>query len=328
MTIKDIAKEAGVSSAAVSRYFNGGSLGEEKQKRIKAVVEKYHYVPNQAAQSMRTGKSGQIGVIVPKIHSDSLSQIMHGIADGLSENDYNMILGLTEGAVEKEVQYINMMTLSKLEGIILMGTTMTPHLRNTIERCPIPIVITGQAFEGFPCVYYDDQNAMRELAQLMLKKRKNIAYIGAPETDPAVGIKRKEGVIKAFKEMDKDPSKLISVETSGFDMRHGYTSMKELFSKKKKIDGVLCATDSLALGAMKAIREKKLSIPDDIAIAGIGNNLAGQVTTPELTTVRLYFEQCGQTAARMLREMIENGKEGYPISQIKLGYEIIERESI
>ena len=328
MTIKDIAKEAGVSSAAVSRFFNGGSLGEEKQQRIREVVEKYHYVPNQTAQTMRTGRSGHIGVIVPKIHSDSLSQIMHGIADGLSENDYNMILGVTEGKVEKEVQYINMMTLSHLEGIILMGTTMTPYLKSAIEKCPIPLVITGQSFEGFPCVYYDDLNAMRELAHLMLDKRKNIAYIAAPETDPAVGLKRKEGVIKAFKEKDMDPSKLVSVVTQGFDMKNGYEAMKELFAMRKKIDGVICATDSFALGAMKAIREKKLSIPGDISIAGIGNNLAGQFTTPELTTVRLYFEQCGQTAAKMLGEMIEIGREGYPISQIKLGYEVIKRGSI
>ena len=152
MTIKDIAKEAGVSSAAVSRYFNGGSLGKDKQEIIRKVVEKYGYTPNQTAHSMRTGKSGQIGVIVPKIHSDSLSQVMHGIAGELQVNDYTLILGITESDPEREVNYIKTMQLNRMEGIILMGTCMTPHLKNTIAQCDIPIVVMRQAFKGVSCI--------------------------------------------------------------------------------------------------------------------------------------------------------------------------------
>ena len=326
MTIKDIAKEAGVSSAAVSRYFNGGSLGKDKQEVIRKVVEKYGYTPNQTAHSMRTGKSGQIGVIVPKIHSDSLSQVMHGIADELHANDYTLILGITEGDLEREVNYIKTMQVNRMEGIILMGTSMTPHLKNTIDHCDIPIVVTGQAFKGVSSIYYDDFNAMKDLATLMLKKRKKLAYIGATESDPAVGIERKKGVLKAIANDGGNPDDLSYVISEGFEISDGYNAMNKLLKSRKKIDGVLCATDTMAIGAMQAMKEKGIKLPDDISIAAIGNSLAGKVVTPELTTVRLYFEECGKTAVQLLTSMIRS--EDYPVSQTKMGYEIIERRSI
>ncbi len=327
MTIKDIAKEAGVSTAAVSRYFNGGSLGEEKREIIRRIVEKHDFSPNQAASSMRTGKSNQIGVIVPKIHSDSLSQLMHGIATGLSEKDYTMIVGCAEGSTEREIHYIKTMENSGMQGIILMGTVMRPYLMDTIKHCSIPVVITGQSFTGVPCVYYDDKNAMRELTAMMLKKRKHLAYIGAIEEDLAVGKARRLGALKAFEEAGRDPKELVCV-TSGFDIDDGYEAMKKILAKHKKIDGVLCATDSMALGAMLAIRDARKRIPEDVSVAGIGNSRAGKVTTPQLTTVRLFFEQCGETAVRLILERIASEGKSVPISQIRLGYEIIERGSI
>ena len=327
MTIKDIAKEAGVSTAAVSRYFNGGSLGEEKRECIRKVVQKHGFTPNQSASSMRTGKSNEIGVIVPKIHSDSLSQLIHGIATGLSEKDYTMIVGCAEGDTDREVHYIKTMENNGMEGIILMGTVMTPYLMDTIKSCSVPVVVTGQSFAGVPCVYYDDKNAMRELAAMMLKKRKHIVYIGAIEEDVAVGKNRRLGAMKAFEDAGRDPKEMVFA-VSGFEIEDGYEAMKKILAKHKKTDGVLCATDSMALGAMLALRDAGKRIPEDVSVAGIGNNRSGMVTTPQLTTVRLFFEQCGETAVRLLSEMIAAEGKSIPISQIRLGYEVIERGSI
>ncbi len=327
MTIKDIAKEAGVSSAAVSRYFNGGSLSEEKKALISKVVDRHQYIPNQTASSMRTGKSGQIGVIVPKIHSDSLSHLLHGIADELKKSDRTMIVGCADGDTSREANFIRTMERGGMEGVILMGTTMTPHLTTTIDKCSIPLVVTGQSFSGVPCVYYDDFNAMRELTALVLKKRKHLAYIGAIEEDIAVGKTRHLGFIKAVEDAGLKPED-TAFAISGFNIDDGYSSMRKLMKKHKKIDGVVCATDSMALGAMLALREAGRNIPEDVSIAGIGNSTSGRVTTPQLTTVRLFFEQCGETAVRLLEEMINAGNKSIAISQIRLGYEIIERGSI
>ena len=327
MTIKDIAKEAGVSAAAVSRYFNGGSLGKEKQNKIREIVGKYNYVPNQTAQSMRTGKSGQIGVIVPKIHSDSLSQIMHGIADELEKMDYTMILGCAEGKTEREVNYIETMQKNRMEGIILMGTVMTPYLKDAIDHCKIPLVVTGQSFDGVPCVYYDDFNAMKDIAALVFKKRKKVAYIGVMDEDVAVGKNRRLGVLKAAEEAGLNPDDIITVE-SGFNMEESLVVSRELVSSHPEIDGVICATDSIAHGAMLAVKESGKRVPEDVSITGVGNTLADIVSEPQLSTVQLYFEQCGRTAVGLIEDMISGNKKTSVISTIMLGYDIIERGSV
>ena len=265
MTIKDVAKAAGVSSAAVSRYFNGGSLSEEKREKISKVVEKNHYVPNQTAQSMRTGKSGQIGVIVPKIHSDSLTQIMKGIAKSIEQWDYSFILGCTEGKQEKEVEYIESMQRNRIEGIILMGTVMTPYLAASIKKSKIPIVVTGQTFENVPCVYFDDKSAMFDLTKLMLKKRKKLAYIGVTEEDLSAGRARKTGVEKALEESGMDKSSLVT-RISDFTIEGGYESMKSIIDDECDIDGVICATDLIAFGAIQALKEVNLSLALELTL--------------------------------------------------------------
>ncbi|MCR5837811.1 MAG: LacI family transcriptional regulator [Lachnospiraceae bacterium] len=327
MTIKDIAKMAGVSVAAVSRYFNGGSLSDEKREIIQKIVEENNYVPNAMAQTMRTGKSGNIGVIVPRLDSESFAQIMAGIADEVEKINYTVILGVTDNKKEKEIYYIEQMEKSKMDGIILMGTYMTPHLKTTLEKCSIPIVVTGQHFKGVPSVFYDDKSAMYDITKLMLKSRKHIAFIGAPSIDRAAGKMRKEGVEKALEEAGIDKKSLIAYE-SDFTIDGGYETMKKILKSHKKVDGVICATDRMAHGAMLAIREAGKNIPDDISITGVGDSWGDKISSPQLTTVQLYYKKCGQTAVNLLWGLMKGESDSHLISKVMLGYSIIERGSV
>ena len=327
MTIKEVAELAGVSTAAVSRYFNGGSLSDEKRKKIRKIVEKNNYSPNALAQTMRTGKSGHIGVIVPYIHSNSMSQIMEGIAEGLKANDYIFILACTDGEKEKEVMFIESMQKSGMDGIILMGTVMTPHLKDTIDNSIIPIVVTGQSFKGVSSVYHDDIHCMKDITQLMLKKRKKIAYVGVDEEDAAVGQARRKGVEKAFLEAGIDADKLI-IGKSDYTMNGGYNETLRLIKDYPDLDGIICATDRIAHGAILALRESGKKVPKDVSVSGVGNSWADIVSQPQLTTVKLYFEDCGRVAVRILMEAIKSGEKDFPVRSVKLGYQIVERGSI
>ena len=120
MTIKEVAQLAGVSSAAVSRYINGGSLSDQKREKIRKAIELTGYRPNLMARSMRTGRGGQVGVIVPKIHSDSVSAVMAGISNTLAEAGYMTLLGNAELSDEKEIRYLELMQNNQVAGIILM----------------------------------------------------------------------------------------------------------------------------------------------------------------------------------------------------------------
>ena len=201
MTISDIAKLAGVSSAAVSRYLNGGPLSEQKRAVIQAVVEKTGYSPDTAAQTLRTGKVRQVGVIVPSISSQSVGQITSGIATELSASRYLMLLADTELDEQMELEYLTALQRNHVAGIILLGYDSSPQLCKALKDCRVPVVVTGQRFADLPCVYNDDRSAARDLTRKMLEHgRKNIVYIGGSEQDPATGIARRQGVQDALRE--------------------------------------------------------------------------------------------------------------------------------
>ena len=147
MTISDIAKLAGVSSAAVSRYLNGGPLSEQKRAVIQAVVEKTGYSPDTAAQTLRTGKVRQVGVIVPSISSQSVGQITAGIASELDAKNYLLLLGNTELDAQRELGYLTAMQRNHVAGIILLGSYYTPQLAQALKNCRVPVVVTGQRFQ-------------------------------------------------------------------------------------------------------------------------------------------------------------------------------------
>ena len=128
MTISDIARMAGVSSAAVSRYLNGGPLSEQKRVAIHEVIEKTGYRPDMAAQTLRTGKVNQVGVITPSISSYSVGQITAGIVSELDKHRYLMLLGNTDMDERRELGYLNVMQRNHVAGIILMGSFYTPQL--------------------------------------------------------------------------------------------------------------------------------------------------------------------------------------------------------
>lgn len=301
MTISDIAKMAGVSSAAVSRYLNGGPLSEQKRAIIREVVEKTGYRPDTTAQTLRTGKVNQIGVIAPSIGSQSVGQLTAGIASELDARNY----------------------------LLLLGSYYTPQLAQALKNCSVPVVVTGQRFPEVACVYNDDHTAARELTQRMLEHgRRRIVYIGGSERDDATGIQRREGVQDALRDAGLDGDQLPRICCNAFTVEEGQRCMQELLTRCPFLDGVVCVTDTVAFGAMHALKQAGRQIGRDVGLAGIGDSWAGSVTDPGLATVRFYQKQVGQEAARILLQMLEEKEYGGPVRQVTLGYQVVERGSL
>lgn len=232
MTISDIAKMAGVSSAAVSRYLNGGPLSEQKRAVIHEVVEKTGYRPDTAAQTLRTGKVNQVGVIAPSIGSQSVGQITAGIASELDAKSYLMLLGNTELDAQRELGYLTAMQRNHVAGIILLGSYYTPQLAQALKNCRVPVVVTGQRFQDVACVYNDDRTAARELAQRMLDHgRKRIVYIGGTERDDATGVQRREGVQDALNAAGLNGEQMPRICCNAFTMEEGQRCMQELLAR-------------------------------------------------------------------------------------------------
>lgn len=329
MTIKDIAKMAEVSTAAVSRYMNGGSLSAEKKERIRAVMEQTNFRPNMAGSLLRTNRINQIGVIVPKINSESVSQVAAGIANELTDSQYLFMLGNCNENTDLELQYLSIMQENHVSGIILMGTCISAAHEAAFAKCKVPLVVTGQNFPGVPCVYHDDFNAAKELTQRMLAKgRRRIAYIGVQERDPAAGLARRKGVQAALNEAGLDGEHMPRLAGT-FDHRSGLACMTELLAMDPALDGVICATDVIAIGAMDALKKAGRCISQDVGLAGLGNSWPDTIVDPPLTSVDLYQVQCGQVAARMLLAQLADGSaEQRALLHTQIGYTLVDRGSL
>ncbi|MCR5546680.1 MAG: LacI family transcriptional regulator, partial [Lachnospiraceae bacterium] len=264
MTIKEVAELAGVSPAAVSRYLNGGSLSGAKREIIKKTIEETGYRPSVAAQVMRTGRVNQIGVLVPKVNSDSVSQVLAGITSELQSHGYLAVLGSYDSDDEKEISFLQAMETNQAAGVIVMAMDMTPEKKEIYDSLSMPVVVTGQNFKGFSCIYHDDYNAMKQLMKAMMKAgRKHIAYIGALEKDLQAGLARRRGAEAAYTEAGFQKKELITASV-GFTPEEGYEATKKILKKYPEIDGVLCASDLIAVGALQAIRESGKKAGDDI----------------------------------------------------------------
>ncbi len=323
MNIEEIAKMAGVSRTTVSRYLNGGYVAEEKKERIGKVIGETGYRPSVQAQSLRTKKSRQIGVILPKISSDSISEMVEGISSVLGAEGYFLLLANTENNEKAELNYLDIFSRNKVDGIILIGTVMTQAHREAFSALSIPFVIVAQQVDGFSCVYYDDYGAAYALTQLLLEKGNKIGYIGVREDDKAAGYNRKRGFLAALREKGREFDASYG-EVALFNMQSGYEQASELFARHPDIDSLFCATDHIAAGALLYLKGAGISVPEQVRVVGVGDGKISRVTSPTLTTAHLYYNECGKKAAQILLERITGD---VPVQDIRLGYQIVERES-
>ena len=199
MTIKDVAALAGVSPAAVSRYLNGGSLSEEKREKIQATIEQTGYRPTAAAQLLRSGQQKQIGILVPKIYSDSVALIMEGITEIVQKAGYVGVMGDTHGDEQKELEFISLMEANQAAGVIIMGTTVTARRVDAYKASRMPIVITGQNVAGMPCIYHDDYHASKELTRRTQKAKDAIQVLKSRKAELQDGLGGQRGWLAQFR---------------------------------------------------------------------------------------------------------------------------------
>lgn len=325
MNISDIAKLAGVSSAAVSRYLNQGYLSEEKAEKIRKVIEETNYVPSVQAQTLRTRKTKLIGVIVPKISSEAVSRMVGGITGVAEEEGYQILLANTDNSLEKELGYLGVFQSKQVDGVIFIATMFSKSHKKILSEMTVPVVILGQYLEGYDCVCHDDYLSAKNMVRHMVSQGKEkITLIGVDERDVAAGFQRRLGYEDALKEAGIVPRQDWMV-TGTFEMDSGYVHAKKLVDSNPQIDAMFCATDSIAVGAMTYLREQNISIPAQIAVAGVGDTRMSNVVTPKLSTVHLHYKTGGQEAAKRLIGKMQGDQS--EIRQLKLGFELICRQS-
>lgn len=324
MNINEIAKLAEVSRAAVSRYLNNGYVSEEKKERIKKVIEETGYRPSSQAQTLRTKKTKMIGVVLPKINSSSISRMVAGISEVLSESGYQMLLANTDNNIEEELNYLETFKENYVDGILFVGTILTGRHKKLLGECKVPVVMLGQRLKGYSCVYQNDFQAAEELAEILLAGSKKPCFIGVTEKDEAVGRNRRAGFEAALSKygIACPPEQFMEAD---FSMEAGYHNMQEILDKIPDVDAVFCVTDTIAQGAMACLADRGKRVPEQARIAGMGDSALSRMTRPKLTTVHFHYRTTGAEAAKMLLEQL--GGKKTVCRELQMGYEIVEEES-
>ena len=325
MNIAEIAKLAGVSPSAVSRYLNHGYLSQEKKEAIRRVIEETGYRPLAQAQALRTRKTKTIGVILPKIDSFSIGSIMAGIDSMLERRGFQILLADTHNDPARELDYLDSFDDQRVDGVIFIGTVFTARHITMLKKGRVPVVVVGQQLAGVSCVYHDDYHAFYDMTRLMTDKGcRRLGYIGALPQDKAVGQERSRGYCDAVRDAGlEDQAGHIAV--AGFTVSSGREKARELLEAYGPLDAMICATDSMAVGALQYLKSQGIRVPEDIRLTGQGGSDLCEVTIPTLTTIRYFYEDSGANAAALLLERLENPES--PAKEIKLGYTIVENGS-
>ena len=323
LTIVDIAKMAGVGSTTVSRYFNGGNLKKETREKIKKIVEEYNYSPNTFAKALKGTDSKIIGVIVPCLHSYVSSNTLKYIDKNLKENNYETLIMNADFDEEKQLDYIRKLARMNVDGIILLPTTMSKSYESTIKSIDVPVVLLGQEGEYTYSVEYNDFNAARDLANFVLAcGHRKIAYLGVGEEDIAVGYYRKLGFMTTLEKYNLSP---VDVLITNFGMEDSYRLTNENIDKLKKATCLICATDNLAYGAIKALEENGLNVGTDYSVAAFGDYASSALLKSPLTTIKFDLEDAAKKTVEMLLNVI---KKKETEMKILIGYDLKTRSSV
>lgn len=332
-TIKDVAKQAGVSISIVSKAFNNYTdVNEKTRQRIFDIAKELNYTPNIVAKNLSSKKQMTLGLISSGVLNNSEKDnnafdIFKGVYTAISDSPFELSIYLINSLRQKQKSYAQYCRERNIGGALLQGIrTDDPYYMELIDT-NIPCVVldiipeTNNGLVG--SVSIDNVKAGKEIATYLLKhNHRNIAVIaGTKET--YVNIERIKGVQEAFRESGL----VLSTE----EIMHANFSEKEAYELTKKYletkqpTAVLCFSDLMAFGAMKAIKEAGLRIPEDISVTGFDDLVFSSYTEPQLTTIGQNFFEIGKMAAQLLQDLIA---EKLDRKHIYVEHELIERGSV
>jgi len=327
-SIKDVAREAGVSIATVSRVLNDiDVVNEDTKKRVTDAIKLLKYRPNIVARSLKTQRTKTIGILIPDISSQFYPEIVRGAEDVSNIYDYNVILCNSDFDPEKEKEYLRVLSEKMVDGIIYMSSSLNEEILELIDELSIKTILVETKDEKgtLPSVTIDNVSAVYDGTKYLIERGiKKLAFIGVEETAKNAWGDRFTGFKKAVEEsglsLDEDLMYFDSLK-----VKAGFDGVVKLIESKKEFDGIVCASDEIAMGAINELRERDIKVPEDVSVIGFNNNFTASIFYPKITTISQPSYDMGSVAMRMLIKMLN--KKELEQAHYVLDYEIIKRNS-
>lgn len=310
VTIKDIARELGISPSTVSRALKDHpDISVETKKAVNELAEKLNYQPNIVALSLRQKKTNTIGVIIPEIVHFFFSTVISGIEDVAYNAGYNVILAQSNESYQREVTDMKALFNSRVDGMLISlsrETTNFDHIESIISK-GVPIVFFDRMYNNpnTSKVIVDDYEGAKEaVLHLIDQGCRRIAHLqSAPNL--IISEDRLRGYRDALAERKIEFKENLIFDCVAGTLEEGKKVTKKILAMSTPPDAIFANNDPLAMGAMMAIKEKGLKIPQDVAVVGFSNWFFGELMEPSLTSVDQPGFEMGQEAARLLIRQIE-----------------------
>ncbi|ENH95786.1 catabolite control protein A [Gracilibacillus halophilus YIM-C55.5] len=328
VTIYDVAREANVSMATVSRVVNGNpNVKPATRKKVLNTIERLGYRPNAVARGLASKKTTTVGVIIPDISSIFFSELARGIDDIATMYNYNIILSNSDQNKDKELRLINTMFEKQVDGLIYMGAAITEDHVNQLKTSPVPVSLaaTVDASNTIPSVNIDYEIAAYEATTLLIQNgTTHPIYVTAEDEDSAVSERKYSGYVRAIKEANQSVNEEYIIQAD-YSYESGMEAAEEILNMNDYPKAVFVSTDEMALGVIHGFQDKGVQVPEDIEVVGFDNTRLATMVRPTLSTVVQPMYDIGAVAMRLLTKFMNNEK--VDEQNVVLPHRIVERNS-
>jgi len=308
ITIKDVAKQAGVSHSTVSRALHGSPLiSDETIERIRQIALEMGYFPSAAARSLKTNRSRALGVIVSNIDDPFLSEILQGIEEVAQGHGYSMLMAASQRDSDREQTIVQDMRKRQVDGLIICSASFSAKQRRNLLEYGIPIVVVNnQAAEEYRySIYHDDVDGSRQVTRHLIELgHKRIAYLGNSLSGRTT-LDRLTGFRQEMESAGLDIPNEYVFEVPGSGPEDGFNALNHFLDLPDRPTALFCFNDMLAIGVLKGLHSAGIRVPGDFSVVGFDNIVFSAYTNPALTTLDQPKRYIGAEAARLILGLLD-----------------------
>ena len=337
ITIKDIAKMCGCGVSTVSRALNNHpDINEETRNKIMSVVSEYNFVPNNSARNIRISDSKTIAILIKGISNPFFMKMIRVMEKEIQKRKYSLIIQHVEYNQDEVDAAIELEKEKRLKGIIFLGGYFN-HTKEKLVAIKVPFVIStvnmSEEYTGnYSSVAVDDVEESSKMVNYLCKLgHKRILLICAYEDDESIGMLRKEGYKRALInngiEIDESLIVPMSCDADAYSMNAGYLSMQKSIEKGLEFSAVFGISDAIAIGAMRALADAGIKIPDEVSVVGFDGIDNANYYIPRLTTIRQPIEEMAKESINLIFKYIDGEKDCHKPMRMLFEGQLIEGES-
>lgn len=323
VTIYDVAREAKVSMATVSRVLNGTAVvKDETRDRVLKAIEALGYRPNAVARSLASKKTKTVGVIVPDVSAAFMAEVVRGIEDIAVMYAYQIILTNSDADLDREVSLVGTMWEKQVDGIIYVTDVLLPEHIRAFEEAQIPVVLcaTEDPERSIPSVNINNRQAGEDAANYLLRQGCNrIAIVTTEREQSIVSDRRADGAKSALAGRES-----VIIELSDARYEHALPTIQP-YLRASGIDGIIAVTDELGLASIHAAQDMGLSVPNDVKVIAFDNTRLATMVRPQMTVVAQPMYDFGAVSMRLLTKLL--GDEAVDQLTVILQHNVVERRS-